>query len=311
MTQASDIAPTGPRQSWWRRVQPFVFVLGMAGLVVAVVGLHGELEGQELPSARTLFIAVGLSFLALIASARAWVELLGRSVTARSAIDALYISQLTKYLPAGGLLQATSQVSLSSEPGRSGRRVLLTYVLSVISVLVAGSVIASAVVTVDEAPTWIRVVAAGGILAPLLLSRPVLAALLRLPRRFIARFPAISDLPPGAATGRALAWNLVNLGCMSIAFAALLRAFHPDTPIVAATAAFALAWVIGFVVIPVPSGLGIREAILLAVLPGVPTAAMLAASLFHRVVGLFAEGVLAGMAYGRRYRAARARRPAQ
>ena len=68
----------------------------------------------------------------------------------------------------------------------------------------------------------------------------------------------------------------------------------------AATSAFAVAWVIGFLVLPVPSGLGIREAILYTVLPGVPAGAVLASSLAHRLTTFIAEIILTAFSQVRR-----------
>jgi glycosyltransferase 2 family protein len=50
--------------------------------------------------------------------------------------------------------------------------------------------------------------------------------------------------------------------------------------------AFAAGWVIGFVVVPIPAGVGIREAVLVALLPGVGTAPLLAASLALRLLSI-------------------------
>jgi uncharacterized membrane protein YbhN (UPF0104 family) len=47
-----------------------------------------------------------------------------------------------------------------------------------------------------------------------------------------------------------------------------------------------------------PSGLGVREGVLVAVLT-VPNAPILAASIFHRLLGLAAEATLAGVSRAR------------
>ena len=52
---------------------------------------------------------------------------------------------------------------------------------------------------------------------------------------------------------------------------------------------FIAAWVIGFLVIPIPSGVGIREAVLVAIVPGATAAPLLAASLAQRLVAIAAE----------------------
>jgi hypothetical protein len=53
--------------------------------------------------------------------------------------------------------------------------------------------------------------------------------------------------------------------------------------------AFALSWVVGFLIFPLPSGIGIREAVLVAVVPGASSAALLGASLAQRSLVLASE----------------------
>jgi uncharacterized membrane protein YbhN (UPF0104 family) len=58
--------------------------------------------------------------------------------------------------------------------------------------------------------------------------------------------------------------------------------------------AYAIAWLIGFVLVPLPSGLGAREAVLVGLLHGLfPTSVLVAASVFHRIVQIVVEGLLA------------------
>jgi glycosyltransferase 2 family protein len=53
--------------------------------------------------------------------------------------------------------------------------------------------------------------------------------------------------------------------------------------------AFALSWVVGFLVFPLPGGIGVREAVLVAVVPGASAAALLGASLAQRFLVLASE----------------------
>ena len=64
---------------------------------------------------------------------------------------------------------------------------------------------------------------------------------------------------------------------------------------------FSVAWLAGFVAIPVPAGLGVREAILVLILAA-PTPSVVVASIVHRLVLMCAEALLAVLAYLRRPR---------
>jgi uncharacterized membrane protein YbhN (UPF0104 family) len=52
--------------------------------------------------------------------------------------------------------------------------------------------------------------------------------------------------------------------------------------------AFALSWTLGFLVLPLPSGIGVREAVLIAALP-VGAGPLLAASLAQRLLAMGAD----------------------
>ena len=86
--------------------------------------------------------------------------------------------------------------------------------------------------------------------------------------------------------------GIVAASCFGTAYSLLLvHAGHTSTVMVAA--AFVVAFTAGFLVLPVPSGLGVREAILVALLrPVAPTADVLAAAIAIRIIQLVVEIVL-------------------
>jgi hypothetical protein len=109
----------------------------------------------------------------------------------------------------------------------------------------------------------------------------------------VTRVPEPDALPPQAAILRAYLCALGNLAAYGAAFTVLLSDGGAVNPFVAVSA-FCAAWVAGYLVVPVPSGLGVREAVLVAALPDLATASLLAASVAHRVLGIVAEAALAG-----------------
>jgi hypothetical protein len=283
------------------RIKVALLVLGLAGMAVAVVSLRHDLRGHTLPSLTTMLVALMTGVASLVFAARAWIALLEAAPEDRRAVsNALYVSQLSKYLPGGGVFQATGQITLSAAAHRPAKRVAIAFVVSAASQAAAGFVIAGFLVTLTGAPDWIQWLAPLGFLAPIVLTRPVLTFGMRVGRRISRHVPDVDHLPPRRAIAAAFAWGLLNIGCFGLSYAIILHAMEPGTPILGATSAFALAWVIGFLILPVPSGLGIREAILYATLPGVPAAAVLASSLAHRLTTFGAELVLTGYSGARR-----------
>ena len=214
--------------------------------------------------------------------------------------NALWVSQLSKYVPGGGLFQATGQITLSAAAHRSAKRVGIAFIVSAVSQAAAGCVIGSGLVFVSGAPGWVRWLAPLGLLTPLVLTRPVLTFGMRIGRRITRHVPDVDHLPPPRWIATAFLWGLLNIGCFGLSYGVILHSLDPDTPILAATSAFAVAWVVGFLVLPIPSGLGIREAALYVVLPGVPAGAVLASSLAHRLTTFLAEVILTAFSQARR-----------
>ncbi len=283
------------------RIRVALLVLGLGGMTVAVIGLRNDIKGQTLPSVATMAVALATGIASLIFAARAWISLLGAEKRDRRAVsNALWVSQLSKYLPGGGLFQATGQITLSAAAHRSAKRVAIAFIVSAASQAAAGFVIGAGLVFLSGAPGWARWMAPLGLLTPLVLTRPVLTLGMRIGRRITRHVPDVDHLPPPRWIATAFGWGVLNIGCFGISYGVILHALDPGTPILGATSAFAVAWVIGFLVLPIPSGLGIREAILYATLPGVPAGAVLASSLAHRLTTFIAEVILTAFSQVRR-----------
>ena len=130
-----------------------------------------------------------------------------------------------------------------------------------------------------------------------------MARVLDVARRFVRRIPGSDQLPTQTDIVIFYGWALVTIGSLCAAYAILLRSLvHGVNPFVVFSA-FAVSWVIGFVVVPIPAGVGIREAVLVALLPGIGAAPLLAASLALRLLSIGTEllSILANRVVGRRY----------
>jgi len=110
------------------------------------------------------------------------------------------------------------------------------------------------------------------------------------------RFPNAVTLLPGLSAGLAL--SLLFMVCLGASFSGLYQILAP-APAAPLAGAAILAWLIGFLVPGAPGGIGIREAVLIALLGnlGAENTVLLAAALFRLVttagdVFLFATGLL-------------------
>jgi hypothetical protein len=276
-----------------RLVQSLILVIGLAGIAVAISRTVEEANEQVLPSAGALAVGAVLAQLAIVSSARAWVALFSDLTPSRSGRAALrgtfYLSQLTKYLPVGGVVQAASQLGLAPSAGVPLRRAVVAYPVSAVAAAAAGATLGSGLALDSEQPAWIRALALSGLATTVFLHRGLMARGLELCRRFVHRIPNADHLPTQRDILAFYGWALVTIGALCAAYAVLLRSLDGDANPLVVFCAFAISWVLGFLAVPIPAGIGIREAVLVGLLPEVGTAPVLAASLALRLLTISTE----------------------
>jgi len=289
--EATLIEPDADDRKRRLRWKGIVGVVALVGLVIAAGSSFDDVKDQ-LTNPVVLAGALALHLGALICGARAWVALFPPDVDRRRLAAGMYLSQLTKYLPAGGFVQTASQVALSAEESSLAVAALRLPVFS--ACFVAASTTLGAGLAFDgDLPTWGRVAAGAGIASLLLLDRKVLRWLLQLARRFVKRLPEGDALPPQDAILRCYGWALVNMALFATAFVVLLRDVA-DVSAPSAAAAMCIGWVVGYLALVIPGGVGVREGVLLATIPSLTFGVVAAVSAVHRLVGLVAELTLVG-----------------
>lgn len=291
---------TVPRSLRWMRT---VFGLtGLAFLVATVVATARNSEIGVVPSWRTLGIAAAVLLAALVTNARAWTALFEQPNAAGDLRRAFYAAQLGKYIP-GGIWHLMAQATLSTGSGVSAKRAAALVPLHLYTqVCAAAVVVASWGILAPRTPILWRTAAIVTLVLVAFLRRRWLAAFLRavLPR--IARNKdAEFAVPQQSSILRSTAWTVVTLLLSGVAFAVLLSDGGSDAANHVVVLSFSVAWLAGFVAIPVPAGLGVREAILVLILAA-PTPSVVVASIVHRLVLMCAEALLAVLAYLRRPR---------
>jgi glycosyltransferase 2 family protein len=277
-----------------RRVVITLFVLlVLVFFGIALVNAWNS-TGGELPSVPRLLLAGALWSIGLLAGAFAWATLLGGRRVDHGA--ALLVSQLGKYVP-GGVWQVTGQVGLARSAG-----VRLSRGAAAFSVLALTQVIAGCTYALLLAVTWssgssvVRIlIATGGAAGMLLLDRRWMVWLLgKIPRTR----DASNDLVPNQRQ-ILIAWCscLVTLGSASAAYLVVLSSLKHVSHPFEVIAAYASAWTVGFIAVPIPSGVGVREAVLVGLLhDSFPSSVLVAASVYQRLVSVAAEGILAAIA---------------
>jgi uncharacterized membrane protein YbhN (UPF0104 family) len=282
-----------------------LFVVAASGCcVAAIVAERGPL-GVAVSRLRlgSVLLATALACGGNLASMLCWRSLLaelGSLLPVRAAARVFFLGQLGKYLP-GSVWPVIAQAELGRDhhvpPRRSAAATVLTLVVGlVLGLAVAGATLPFAAPDAVRRYGW--ALAAAPLLALLLHPRvlqPVLASVFRLARR-----PGL-DGPPLrlAGIGRSALWALVTWICFGLQAAVLAAGLGGTGPAaaVAAVGAFALAWSVGFLVVVVPAGAGVREAVLVLALSPVLTAgAALLVALVSRALLTSADLILAGSA---------------
>ena len=273
--------------------------LRVAFLVVVVVAVVLAVRGDwdELRDAvtRTGVAATAGSLLAvlagLFASAMVWRALLtdlGAPLPLRTALHVFFLGQLGKYLP-GSVFAVAAQMELGRDQGVSRNRVgtaslLFMGVLTATGVLVAS--VALPLVSPDALRHyfWVLVVLPVGLVC---LAPPVLTRLVATMLRLLRRDPLDRPLS-WAGVGTSVCWALA----MWIAYGAHVlllvlpqhRTGNANLPLLS-LGGYALAWTVGFLVLLVPAGAVIREAVLVVSLaPVLDRSAALAVAAVSRGV---------------------------
>jgi glycosyltransferase 2 family protein len=186
-------------------------------------------------------------------------------------------SFLARYVPSGALVIAVRVRERNRLRATTGQVWVATAVEQVVAAL-GGAVAATvALLLAGKSPPLVAPVIAFAAAAAVLALRPRTAA------RWLRRLPGVRSSPP-LVSGRAAAiaaavccasWLATGTGAWL-----LISALTPSRPgFFFIVGAYALAWVVGFVIVFAPSGLGAREATLIALLApsfGVPAATVLA-----------------------------------
>jgi hypothetical protein len=269
-------------------------VFGLAGLAFLVLAFADSLEqarGLSLPGLRPLAVAFALLLVALFCAGISWVALFEPHHDRATLFAVFFQSQPGKYIP-GGVWQATMQVGLSKSPDLGVGAASIAFVVHSLTQLVAGLSLGSLTALVaTDLPLPSRVVLTTGLLSLLLLRREWLMTVLGILRRFPGVSLESTDVPAQRSILISTAWSMVVLIGSGAAFAIIARNFGITAGVASLVFTFSASWAIGFLAVTFPAGVGVREGVMLLLL-GANAAAVIAASLVHRLLTMAAEVVL-------------------
>ena len=272
------------------------FGLGVVALVAVAFALFrtwDEAQSQVLPNAEILVIASVLVVGGLAGAGRSWFALFEKGSSRRLVSD-FYLAQLGKYLPGGGIWQAAGQVGLSAARDVSTVRVSINLGVHAVIQLSAAVTLGGFLVFASNLSPWLRVLCGAGFISPLILHRSWMAALLRSAGSWL-RLDTKQAVPPDQRSIiRSWLWSLLPIAAFGVAYGVMVNSLQPELDIWQTAAAFAMAWAVGFALVPFPAGLGVRE-VALVVLVGGPTAIVVAASIALRLIAIGSDVLLASV----------------
>lgn len=229
---------------------------------------------------------------------RAILATLGEQRSLGETLRWYFPGQLGKYVP-GGIWPVLGRSELAARAGVPRPVAYTSVALSLACTYLAATLtsvffLAASLLSGDGAGTgaWALLLLPAGLV---LLHPKVLTRLIATAERLLSRqFPV--QVPRYATIVRLIllhvpAWVLIGLGTWLVA-----RAFTPDPPFAQIMFAGVLSWVVGFVVIPVPGGIGVREAAFVAaaavLAPDVAAATAIVSRLCFVAADLLGAGIV-------------------
>jgi len=285
-----------------RWVRTVTLAVGVPSLLIAAWFAARDVGDVDPATWWALVPALALSTASLWLQSRSWRALLPAGTDATAADDAFFTSQLVKYSPVGGFAQAAAQAGLAVDGTTGAARATTAMAVSKLTMVVAagcaGPVLAA---TNPTLAPGLRVLLCCTPAALALGHPAVLRSSLTLAGRVLRRQLDPTVLPDPGAVWRSIGWAVPAQALAGASFAVLAVVTDPGVDPVQAAAGFVVAWAVGFLVIPVPAGLGIREAVIAVLVEG-PPGTKLVAAVMLRLVVIAAEALLAAAV---RVRAAR------
>ena len=295
--------PSTPHFAAVRRLAPLVgLVIGVAGVVFVVrtllVRRDEVADAFSSMNPATLAASVALGVAAMWSIGRNWVSMLttrGHHAPMRRAMAWYFTGQLGKYVP-GGIWPIVGRAELAVRGG-----VPRTAAYGATTASMAATYAAAALVTAaGSLVAWSYPGVGLGLVALLVVialaawSNGVRSLVTTLAGRVgitIAAVPSVRSLSL-SVTAHAPAWLLVAASTWVTA-----RAFGADLGVAEVAFASSASWLAGFVVVGVPGGIGVREAVFTALAtPAVGSSVAVSVAVASRVVFIVVDVVAAVVA---------------
>ncbi len=281
------------------------YVLIAAVLGFAIYYLAGQwpavLKAITTIAPLSLALSFGLVLLGLAAGTMSWATVLnglGPRVPILRAAQVVLVGQLGKYVP-GSVWAYVVQMELGKQYGISRPRILVTALyaagIGVVSSLLLGSLALPVVLNGQNELLWLFVLLPIGLIC---LHPAVMTWLASLVLKIFRR-PPLDHRVSFAVVGVAVLWSLTSYVCYGLHLWLLVNSLvDPDFgTLILLTGAISLGFTVGLFAFVFPSGVGVREAILIGAMTLLLTVSQATAmSLISRLLFTAADLLAAGIA---------------
>jgi uncharacterized membrane protein YbhN (UPF0104 family) len=289
-----------------RRFLPLVrkalTVLALVAVALAFRDALADAGSVEWPGLPRLLVSWLLAALGVLSAAWLWSGLFP-DLSYRDLVTGFSTAQLAKYLP-GSVWQGVGQVLDAVRLGSGYARASALFVLQMWIQVIAGAVVALPILgSLSTAQATVALVAIA--VATATMWRPILVRVVATVLRWWRRNGNVQEpptrlIPDQRQLLRSWSVALQTMLIVAASFAVLLGGTRVSgfVPVIGA---FAAAWVLGFLVVPLPAGVGVRELALVTLLGDeYGASSVLAAAVIHRLVTVAAEVAVAGSVAGLR-----------
>jgi uncharacterized membrane protein YbhN (UPF0104 family) len=289
-------------------------VIGVAGGVFVVRAIADQWTEvrSSLSDAQPAWLVLGVvcAALGMLAVALPWkraLRVVGIDAGLAACVTWYFVGEIGKYVP-GGIWPVVGRAELARRGGHPRSGAYASVALSLGALYLAGMLLVTALLPLrlmsnSNGSLWVLLLLPVGL--ALLHHRP-LTWLVELAEKAMKRKLDVR-VPPWSESLKLIAcylpaWLLIGTATWCVA-----RAFDPDVSWLTIAPAAMLSWVVGFVLVPVPGGVGVREAAFVALVGGgVPSGVRATIAVVARLAFMLVDavGALVGGAVVRRWDAA-------
>ena len=289
--------------SRWVKLGLLAITLGFCayGLYAERADMAAALQNLAWYSVAGAAVAVIAGLGCMMLAWRALLADLGSPLPLRAASRILFVAQLGKYVP-GAVWAAAAQVELARGQQVPRKRSASATVVAMLVTLATGLLVAAVALPLSSGAAarhywWALALAPPALIA---LYPPVMGWALDRALR-LAKRPPLERRISTSGVLRAAAWSLAGWAFFSVHSWLLVAGVTGKgvSVLPIAAGAYALAWSVGFVLIPFPGGVGPRELALIAALaPVMPRGSAIVVAIVSRLVMTIGDLAWAALAFG-------------